>query len=146
MKHVRLMVAAGALLLAGADPVGAEVYKSVDANGNVIYSSSPYAGGDPSEAQTIGIDPGPTSADRSAAERRVQAMQQRGGGGAGNTPPQQPNPPPAAAQKPQPMDWQEDEAVQRARSTSREERSTGGLAGDKRGRARGTISSERTSR
>lgn len=58
----------GAWLVAAAAPLGAQVYKGVDENGNVVYSSSPFTGTDPDRVEAIRVDPGPTDADRAAAE------------------------------------------------------------------------------
>jgi hypothetical protein len=148
MNPLRLTAAAGGLLLAAAGPLGAQVYKGVDENGNVVYSSSPFATGDPEQARPIRIDPGPTDADRAAAERRAQALRPRGSAGlpGPNEPPNAPQPPEAAAptQQRPPIDWQADEAVRRAGSASRVQRGAGGFSGE--GRVGASRSSERSSR
>ncbi len=147
MNQVQVMAAAGGVLLATAAPVGAQVYKSVDEYGNVVYSSSPFTGGDPDQAESVRIDPGPTGADRAAAERRMQALQPPGGSAAlpVTTPPAE-QPPPVPPKQVQPIDWQEDEAILRARTTNREHRRAGGFAGETRSRSGATLPSQRSSR
>jgi hypothetical protein len=151
MKQLHLTAAVGGLLLAAAGPIGAQVYKGVDENGNVVYSASPFGTMDPDQVETLRIDPGPTEADRSAAERRAQALLPPAGGGVGLTGPDAPQPQPpapeASAQKRSPsIDWQEDEAVQRAGVTGRAQRGAGGLSGEQRGRSGASLPSERSSR
>lgn len=53
-----------------------QVYRSVDAQGNTIYSSEPPAGVDIRGVETVEIQPGPSEADRQAAEARARAIQQ----------------------------------------------------------------------
>jgi hypothetical protein len=140
----------GAWLVAAAAPLGAQVYKGVDENGNVVYSSSPFTGTDPDRVEAIRVDPGPTDADRAAAERRVQALNPPAGGGAGlpggNAPPQTPPPAPPEQQQKPAIDWQPDEAVQRAGTPGREQRGAGGFAGESRSRTGASLSSERSAR
>jgi hypothetical protein len=149
--HPRLVTAVlGAWLVAAAAPPGAQVYKGVDENGNVVYSSSPFTGTDPDRVEAIRVDPGPTAADRAAAERRVQALNPPAGGGAGlpggNDPPQTPPPAPAGQQQKPAIDWQRDEAVQRAGTPGRQQRGAGGFAGESRSRTGASLSSERSAR
>ena len=150
MNQIKVIGAAAGLLLATVGPVAAEVFKSVDEYGNVVYSSSPFGGPDPDAAEPVRIDAGPTDADRTAAERRLQALQTPApdaAGVPGGGPPQQPPPPPQSAPtQTTPIDGRADEAVQRAQTTSREHRSAGGFAGDQRSRRGASLSSERTSR
>jgi hypothetical protein len=136
----------GAWLVAAAAPPAAQVYKGVDESGNVVYSSSPFTGTDPDRVETIRVDPGPTAADRAAAERRLQSLNPPAGGAAGlSAGNAQPPAPPEQQQKPA-IDWQPDEAVQRARTPAREQRGAGGFTGESRSRTGASLSSERSSR
>jgi hypothetical protein len=153
MNQPRIQALAGTLLLAATSLACAEIYKGVDEDGNVVYSSSPLVGADPERVQSIRIDPPPNDADVNAADQRVQGMQPRGGG--------QPPPPPAgtAPESPQaaeqqaagatkrpPINWQDDEAVRRARSPDRVSQGAGGFAGESRARGGGSLPSERSAR
>lgn len=140
MAHRAVTAGAGGLLLA-AGIAGAQVYKGVDADGNVVYSSSPAVGADPERVEQVRIDPGPTDADRAAAERRMRAMQPRASGtGQPAAPGQQPQTPgPGASQAAshqggaggtQSYDWLKQDSIQRRGSTGR----TQGSAGDSRSR------------
>jgi hypothetical protein len=94
MSHVRLpfFVQGGAPVLGGAlslvlglalslgipATAGAQqqVYRSVDAQGNVSFSSSPPAGSNLRSVESIELQPGPSEADRQEAEARAREMQQ----------------------------------------------------------------------
>jgi hypothetical protein len=71
----RVLAVAGLLITA---PVAAqqEVYKWVDAQGNVTYSETPP----PGEGSSVSVDllPGPAPADVNAAQQRAQAAQELG--------------------------------------------------------------------
>lgn len=47
-----------------------EIFKSIDAQGNVTYSAKPPPAGSGEQVQTLTIDPGPTNADQNAAHKR----------------------------------------------------------------------------
>jgi hypothetical protein len=151
MKQSRLRALACALL-AAMGPVSAEVYRGVDEDGNVVYSSSPLVGADPERVRSIRIDPPPNEADVHAAEQRVQSMQPRGGGqppppaGTGPEQPEAAEQQAAGGNKRPSIDWQEDEAVRRAGSPDRVSHGAGGLGGEDRGRDRATLPRERTAR
>ncbi len=153
MNQSRIQALAGTLLLAATSLVCAEVYKGVDEDGNVVYSSSPLVGADPERVQSIRIDPPPNDADVNAADQRVQSMQPRGGGqrpppaaGTAPEPPQAAEQQAAGATKRPPINWQEDEAVRRARSPDRVSQGAGGFAGESRARGGGSLPSERSAR
>ncbi|WP_295882426.1 DUF4124 domain-containing protein [uncultured Thiohalocapsa sp.] len=148
MVHRAVTAGTGGLLLA-AGIAGAQVYKGVDADGNVVYSSSPAVGADPERVEQVRIDPGPTDADRAAAERRMRAMQPRGGPSQPPTPgqqTQQQTPAQAAPQQnaggTQSYDWLKQESTQRGGSTSRTQRSPG----ESRSRSGTGNDAERTTR
>jgi beta-lactam-binding protein with PASTA domain len=137
-----------ALLAACVTTATAQVFKSIDADGNVVYSRSPPASADPATVQSVRIDPGPTEQDRAAAERRMQAAQPRGG--TPSAPAQGQAEPPRQQQAgtssgPPPVTWQQDEAVLRAGQTSREQRSAGGLSREP-SRSGGSLPSSRAAR
>lgn len=53
-----------------------QVYRSVDAQGNVSFSSEPPAGSNLRSVESIELQPGPSEADRQAAEARAREIQQ----------------------------------------------------------------------
>jgi hypothetical protein len=130
--------------LCGTGPATAQVYKSIDADGNVVYSSSPPAAADPDAVQTIRIDPPPSAAEGSAAESRLRRSPRPDpGAGQGQAEDAAAK---AAERRSKSAPQQVDEAVQRAGQTGREQRSSGGFGGEDRGRSSGSISSGRSSR
>jgi hypothetical protein len=137
------------LLLAPLALAGAEVYKGVDEQGNVIYSASPRLGADPERVERVRIDPGPTEADRMAAEQRMQAREPSGDSAVQPADaPQQPEPPPAstAPQHGLPIDLEEEASRQGARTTARKARRAGGIGDQRRASGAAPATSERTSR
>ncbi len=126
-------------------PVVAQVYKSIDADGNVVYSSSPPANADPGQVQSIRIDPPPSAADVAAAERRLGRPSAPDAGAAREQPADAEATAPSQQQS-KPSSQQIDETIQPARQTGREQRSSGGFGGEDRGRASGSISSGRSTR
>ena len=72
---------ASALLLFGTTPsVAQKIYKSVDADGVVSYSSSPPRDAPTDQIETVKVDPPPPEADRDAAQRRLQSMRSSSAG------------------------------------------------------------------
>lgn len=71
---VRLLVA-GMLLAVGAVVAGDQVYKWVDASGNVTYSSTPPPG---AAAQPVDLPPVPPAAEIEAARQREHSLQELG--------------------------------------------------------------------
>lgn len=65
------------LLLVGAD-ASAQVYRSVDEQGNVTYSNEPPA--DAREVEPVEIKPGPSKAQQREAERRTRELENAAGG------------------------------------------------------------------
>jgi hypothetical protein len=59
-------------LLAGT-AAAEQIYRSVDAEGNVTFSSEPPAGA--VEVDEVKVQPGPTAAEQEAARERVQAQE-----------------------------------------------------------------------
>jgi len=55
---------------------GDAVYKSIDAQGRVTYSSQPPPTGSAKQVEEVQIQPGPTSADADAAVQRLRALEQ----------------------------------------------------------------------
>jgi hypothetical protein len=55
-------------------PAGAQVYKSVDAEGRVTYSATPPPQEDAAVVEQVPLAPGPSEAERREAEQRVQAI------------------------------------------------------------------------
>lgn len=53
-----------------------QVYRSVDAQGNVTFSSEPPIGADVRRVETVELRPGPSEVDRQAAEARAREIQQ----------------------------------------------------------------------
>ncbi|MBK1649652.1 DUF4124 domain-containing protein [Rhabdochromatium marinum] len=65
-------------LLSWPPPAAAQpsVYRSVDAQGRVSFSSTPPAGENLREVESIQLPPGPSEANRQAAEARARDIQQ----------------------------------------------------------------------
>jgi hypothetical protein len=65
------------LLAAGSATAGPEaVYKSIDAQGNVTYSSTPpETSGKTGRVEEVPLPPGPTEQERRAAEQRAQQIE-----------------------------------------------------------------------
>ncbi|MBS1201560.1 MAG: hypothetical protein H6R22_69 [Chromatiaceae bacterium] len=83
MPHSDLPGPFAALLLAlwAANPVCVRadaVYKSVDAEGRVTYSSAPPPVGSARQVQELRIQPGPAAADTNAADQRLRALPEGG--------------------------------------------------------------------
>ena len=53
------------------------VYKSVDADGRVSYSSTPPPAGSARQVEELRIQPSPAAADTNAADQRLRAPQER---------------------------------------------------------------------
>jgi hypothetical protein len=53
-----------------------QVYRSVDADGNVTFSAEPPMGADVRSVDRISLPPGPSEAARAEAEERARAIQQ----------------------------------------------------------------------
>jgi len=134
------------LFVLSASAAAQQVYKSVDADGNVSYSSSPPPGAAPGRAQTVKIDPGPTETERAAAEQRLQSSL----GGASRSGDADAGADKGAEAKATNKSAQtverRSEQVERQRSSSRIERPSGGMSQPARGRAAGQLPSSRTSR
>jgi len=71
---VRLLVV-GVLLAASSLATGEQIYKSVDASGNVTYSSTPPPG---TAAQAVDLPPAPPPAEIEAARQRERSLQEMG--------------------------------------------------------------------
>ena len=56
--------------------VSQEIYKTVDAEGRVTYSSTPPAAGTAATVERVRIDPPPTEAQRAEAEARLRELEQ----------------------------------------------------------------------
>jgi hypothetical protein len=70
------MAAAVALLVSAPMAVGAEqVYKSIDAAGNVTYSATPPAAPDVADVETLSVEPGPTPTEQREAEQRAREVE-----------------------------------------------------------------------
>ena len=65
----------GMLLTADAATAGDQIYKWVDANGNVSYSSTPPPG---AAAQPVDLPPAPPPAETEAARERERSLQELG--------------------------------------------------------------------
>lgn len=64
------------VLLLAAGTVGAQqVYRSIDADGNVTFSSSPPPPNSAARVDTIQLPPGPTAEQQSAAEARMRQIE-----------------------------------------------------------------------
>lgn len=83
--HPVLFIAQGpALILAGTFAIAIstaaeaqqQVYRSVDAQGNVSFSAEPPSGANVRNVESIELQPGPSEADRQAAEARARDIQQ----------------------------------------------------------------------
>ncbi|WPL19301.1 hypothetical protein Thiowin_04418 [Thiorhodovibrio winogradskyi] len=70
------LILAGTIALAMPAAAQQQVYRSVDAQGRVSFSAEPPAGEDVRSIESIELQPGPSEADRQAAEARVRDMQQ----------------------------------------------------------------------
>jgi hypothetical protein len=71
----RIFAVAG-LLIAAHAAAQQTVYKSIDANGNVTYSSTPPP--DAARAEAIELTPSPAPTEIEAAQQRAQALQELG--------------------------------------------------------------------
>ena len=71
----RIFTVAGLLIAASAAAQQA-VYKSIDANGNVTYSSTPPP--DAARAEAVELTPPPAPTEIEAAQQRAQALQELG--------------------------------------------------------------------
>ena len=81
----RLQALVAALLLGIGTPATAQqIYKSVDADGVVSYSSSPPRDAPQDRIETVKVDPAPPESERNAAQQRLSAMQQQSSGSTGN--------------------------------------------------------------
>lgn len=67
-------LAVALLLLAGA-AAAQQVYRSIDADGNVTFSSSPPPPNSGERVDTITLPPGPTPAQQAAAEERMRQIE-----------------------------------------------------------------------
>jgi len=132
------------LFALSASAVAQQIYKSVDADGNVSYSSAPPPGAAPGQAQTVKIDPGPTETERAAAEQRLQSSL-GGSGRSGDAGAEQDAEAKATKKSVQNVE-RRSEQVERQRSSSRIQRPSGGMSQPARGRAAGQLPSSRTSR
>jgi hypothetical protein len=72
-SHAR--VAMLMLCCAAATGVQGQVYKSIDADGNVTYSASPPADPAVSRVESVRIDPGPPEREQQAAQQRRQSIE-----------------------------------------------------------------------
>jgi hypothetical protein len=81
MGHLKLQPAIYLLLAAWAVAAGAEtVYKSIDAQGHVTYSSTPpEKTGTVEKVEEVPIVPGPTEEERRKAEQRAQETETAAG-------------------------------------------------------------------
>lgn len=74
MAIARCLPAVALLLLTGA--AGAQqVFRSIDADGNVTFSSSPPSPNSGARVDTITLAPGPTPEQRAAAEERMRQIE-----------------------------------------------------------------------
>jgi hypothetical protein len=76
MRQTVIYLAIG--LLVSSALASAQVYRSVDEQGNVTYSAEPPA--DAREVEPVEIQPGPSEAQQREAERRTRELQNAGGG------------------------------------------------------------------
>jgi len=84
-RPTRLQALLAALLLGISAPAAAQqIYKSVDADGVVSYSSSPPRDAPQDRVETVKVDPAPPEAERNAAQQRLSAMQRESSGSARN--------------------------------------------------------------
>ena len=70
-----LVAAAIALTAVGYAPAQERIYKSIDANGNVTYSSTPPDSANVQRIETVKVEPGPGPAERANAEQRMQRIE-----------------------------------------------------------------------
>lgn len=76
MVHSGLLCAAFALLVfANGNAVGEQVFRSIDADGNVTFSSSPPPPNSAARVDTITLPPGPTPEQQAAAEARLREIE-----------------------------------------------------------------------
>ena len=69
-----LLIASIALTIPGALPAQ-QVYKSIDAQGNVTYSSTPPSDADVQRIETLEVPAGPTPEEQAAAEARARELE-----------------------------------------------------------------------
>jgi hypothetical protein len=82
MKTPRVLCAL-LLLTLGGTAAAQKVYKSIDADGNVIYSASPPANVAPDRVEPVRIDPPPAESEQQAARQRLESALDGSGGGSG---------------------------------------------------------------
>jgi hypothetical protein len=84
-SRTRLQALLAVLLLGiGAPAAAQQIYKSVDADGVVSYSSSPPRDAPQDRIETVKVDPAPPEAERNAAQQRLSEMQRQSSGSARN--------------------------------------------------------------
>jgi predicted nucleic acid-binding Zn ribbon protein len=69
-----LLIASTALAIPGLLPAE-QVYKSIDAQGNVTYSSTPPSDADIQRIETLEVPAGPTPEEQAAAEARARELE-----------------------------------------------------------------------
>jgi hypothetical protein len=81
-RRIRAIVRSGPvplliLLLAATGSAAAQgpIYKSIDADGNVTYSSTPPEDPRVQRIETVEVDPGPSPAEQAEAERRMRGIE-----------------------------------------------------------------------
>jgi hypothetical protein len=147
----RLQALLAVLSLGICAPAAAQqVYKSVDADGIVSYSSSPPRDAPQDRIETVTVDPAPPEAERNAAQQRLSEMQRQSSGSARNadrSSRQSPKQSPDAASSTGANSWDEWSAgvIDRSRSNSRVARPAG-AGSTESGRSTGQPASGRSSR
>jgi hypothetical protein len=140
-------LAAALLLILGGTGAAQQVYKSIDADGNVIYSASPPPDVSPNRVEPVRIDPPPAASEQQAAQQRLQSALSgsdsgsRSGPGSGKRSANGDGAPADAA----PVDA-DAEFIERNRSNRRVSRGAGVGSGADRGRAAGQLPASRTGR
>lgn len=76
-RELGTVLALSSLVALSSSPTKAQqqVFRSVDAQGNVTFSSEPPSGPEVRSVESVAIQPGPSEADRQAAESRAREMQ-----------------------------------------------------------------------
>ena len=74
MKPIKHLLLALSAALASAPAPADSVYRWVDANGTVNFSSTPPANASARDVGTVDLAPGPTSEDQQTAEERAHAI------------------------------------------------------------------------
>ena len=143
------ILAWGLMLFNTGAAMAQKIYKSLDADGVVSYSSTPPPDAPSDQVETVRVDPPPAEAERTAAQQRYSSMQPGAGRSQsrfGSPSAGQDEPTSTKAAKAGSSTTSLNQQTQTTRSGSRSSRPAGGTSSPERGRVRSQLPSARTSR